>query len=242
MAETEPNPEDPRTTAPPFIPRSNAPHEVYANVLAKQRIQLALTMEQHIGYSMLHMSAGDFGVLDMIVSGSIQRSYHLVEGFIRTWDGWNITAAAPLVRLQIDSLIRLSYLLRHPDAHALAHQLLRVDSFRELRDDHNQRLTDRVLVNSAAGHYPWLPPVYDKANEWVHFSTRHLCNTFFAPDAPENALRIEGRIPLDPTRIPLRFLDELLGAMTEATHCLLDLAEAWAEAKPPPLTDRKSVV
>ena len=50
--------------------------------------------------------------LDLVFLGVMVRSYSLVDGFIDAFDMWNPIVAAPLLRMQIDNLVRLSYLAR----------------------------------------------------------------------------------------------------------------------------------
>jgi hypothetical protein len=114
----------------------------------------------------------------------------------------------------------------------LVSELLEVDSFRDLRSADGRKLTDRVLVDSAANYYPWLPPVYEKSNEWVHFSTRHIFNTWSVGETERSLI---GRIPLAPELIPVTFLTELIGAMAEATRSLFALFEVWEGRKGRPL-------
>lgn len=49
--------------------------------------------------------------------------------------------------------------------------------FRHLKAfDSGRKLTDRELVERVADLFPWLPAVYEKSNEWVHLSDRHIFN------------------------------------------------------------------
>jgi hypothetical protein len=53
--------------------------------------------------------AEELYVPDLLMWSFAQRSYALVDGFLGAFDTWNLLVAAPLVRLQIDTLVRLSY-------------------------------------------------------------------------------------------------------------------------------------
>lgn len=76
---------------------------------------------------------GKVFAFDMFVMGLIERSLHLVYGFMATFDGWNLVSAAPLVRLQIDNLVRLSYVARHPEMHKVAIEAMDTE-FRHMED------------------------------------------------------------------------------------------------------------
>jgi hypothetical protein len=50
-----------------------------------------------------------FYPLDFFLVGVAERSLHLTKGFLTLFGNWNIVAAAPLVRLQIDNLTKVCY-------------------------------------------------------------------------------------------------------------------------------------
>jgi hypothetical protein len=218
------------------IARTAAPHEVYPEALAQQRLLLSTYLEHHVRLALRFLSAsdGELYLTDMLVTAAAQRSYHIVEGFLTTWDSWNVVAAAPLLRMQIDTLLRMSYAARSANSDHVVHALLEQNNFRRLRDPKGRRLHDNVLVEYASEHYPWLPKVYERSNEWVHFSTRHIFNTFHVEDDSEDetsAGRVSGRIPRPPGDIPVELLGELIAVMNEATASIFGLFEAWESRK-----------
>ena len=219
------------------LARTAAPHEVHPDELARERLILATYLGHHVRLVTRFLSAseGDLYLTDMFLVGAAQRSYHVVQGFLSTWDTWNVVAAAPLARMQIDTLLRTSYAARSENSEEVVRQLLKQDSFRKLKDPQARPLTDRRLVELASEHYSWLPPVYEKANEWVHFSTRHIFNAWRLDGAEEEDSdsigRVSGTVPLDPGDIPVAFLAELVGVMNEATSSLFGLFEAWESRK-----------
>ncbi|MCW2853388.1 MAG: hypothetical protein JWM84_3052, partial [Nocardioides sp.] len=116
---------------------------------------------------------GELFMLDLFLLPVLQRSYGLVEGFLDAFDRHNPAAAAPLVRLQLDSLFRVRYVANHEDADGIARALVSGQEFRNMRDG-KQKLTDAYLKGLAAGDHPWAARVYDGTSGWVHFSPSHL--------------------------------------------------------------------
>jgi hypothetical protein len=57
------------------------------------------------------------------------RSYSLVDGFLSGFGTWNPVVAAPVVRVQIDNLVRLSYAANHENTDELALYMLGEASF-----------------------------------------------------------------------------------------------------------------
>jgi hypothetical protein len=130
------------------------------------------------------------------------------------------------VRLQIDTLVRLSYATTCPDMDSLTTALLHGVEFRAMKDDAGRHLTDRRLVERVQKLHPWLRPVYDTACGWVHFSPLHI---FLGTQAGDG--KLSGHLPLHPDVLPERLLAEVLGAMLQATQDLIGYLGMWAAHK-----------
>lgn len=223
-----------------FIPRNMAPFERYPDELATSRINLAQLGRHHVPLMTRVIGAGGaLYMMDLWLLGVAQRSFHLVEGFLQVFDSWNITVAAPIVRFQIENLVRTSYVLQAPDSADLVVKLIKGERFSKIKahDDPKQTLTDRELVKRAAIRHAWLPPVYEASNEWVHLSDRHVFNATQLKEDEDRT--IVGRLPLPIEDIPVRFLAEVLGAMYQATHDLFAWLEEWEEWKAEHATDAR---
>ena len=163
--------------------------------------------------------------------GVAQRSFHLVEGFLNVFDGWNVTVAAPLVRFQMENLYRTLYILEAPNGPDVVLEIMKGTELRKMKAfDTGKLLTDAELVKRSERLFDWLPDVYEASNEWVHFSDRHLFNANRMGDDATSPTLL-GRVPLPPEDIPVSFLQELLGAMRQATRDLFGLLEVWEEWK-----------
>ena len=90
-----------------------------------------------------------------------------------------------------------------------------------------KKLTDAYLVAEAGALYEWLPPVYEMSNEWVHLSDRHIFNAWRNGEG----MTLLGRFPMPADDIPVRFWQELIGAMVQATGDLLAVCSGWATYK-----------
>ncbi|MGD0808623.1 MAG: hypothetical protein ABSA91_02760 [Acidimicrobiales bacterium] len=140
------------------------------------------------------------------------RSYSLVDGYIDAFDNWNPVVAAPLVRMQLDNLVRLSYLATAPSATDVARHLVLGGEFQRLKDPQGKFLTDAQLVRHAQDAHPWVSAVYEATSGWVHFSPSHIWAAVrIARDGdgpPSDTLQI--MVPLQSERIPLSALQSCL--------------------------------
>lgn len=171
---------------------------------------------------------------DLFFIAVMARSYSLVDGFISAFDSWNPAVMAPLVRLQIDSLVRVSYLAKAPKVEEVALYLITGGEFRGLKDADGKALSDRRLIEHAKELHPWIDDVYKATSGWIHFSPAHISAAVqMTPDDSDNEsiLKVFGGVPIRPEQIPLSALEELLGAMTRATAELFFYVQSWEATK-----------
>lgn len=164
---------------------------------------------------------------DFLVTSMVQRSYGVVDALIDAVDSYNIHAAAPLLRLQLDTLFRAHYAARCANADELFKALLRGEEFRKLKDSEGKKLSDGRLKDLAAAAHPWAPDVYDKTSGWVHFSLNHMITT--VQSSGERSLLMS--VPLQPHVIPESLWHEVYAASIRATEELFEYVRAWAACK-----------
>lgn len=190
-----------------------------------------------VAHKFLAADAGHLYMPDLLMMAMMQRSYGLVDALIDSVDAYNLVAAAPLVRLQIDTLVRASYVARCSDADEVIQKVLSGVQFRKLKDDDGKALTDAYLMMLAEPHHGWAKVVYQKTSGWVHLSANHILATWQV-DSEGDPGRLRGGLPLRPDVIPESLWAELLGAMTQATEEIFEYAEMWTSRKglPPGVT------
>ena len=154
--------------------RGASPAETYPD-LKERREALTKLLDAHLGpaRACLGFTTGELYLPDLLLAGVVQRSFHLLEGFLAAYDSWNVIVAAPLVRLQIDNLLRLNYLSLGSNLDETTMRLLEGVEFRKLRDRDGKQLSDYRLRQLAAPRYPWIDKVYEKASGWVHLRYSH---------------------------------------------------------------------
>jgi hypothetical protein len=224
--------------APDLQPPPESPAQVDPT-LAEPRRKLLEQAQAHVLAVKGFMTAtGDIYIIDVFLAGVANRSVYLITGFVDALDKWNVFAAAPLVRLQLDSLIRVSYMTRAPKADAVAEEVMKGRNFRSLSDADGQRLTDKHLVELAVPHHPWLGDVYSSGNEWVHLSRAQVMAPWeFLRDSPAGTLTLQ--FPMRRESLPPAFLKNMVAAMSETTDDLLTYLELWRRRKGLPLGEAR---
>jgi len=90
----------------------------------------------------LMAAEGNLYLPDLIVTAMIQRSYGVVDALIDAVDTYNIHVAAPLLRLQLDTLFRAHYIASGADVDDITMRLLRGEEFRKIKDADGKPLND----------------------------------------------------------------------------------------------------
>ncbi len=116
--------------------------------------------------------------VDIVLLSVLNRSLDLIDGFVGTYNRWNLRTAAPQVRMQVDNLLRLALIHAAPP-HSVSRLLLSGDRLSNHADPlappgKKFKLTDARLRDHARPLFPWLDLVYEKASGWVHFSSVHI--------------------------------------------------------------------
>jgi hypothetical protein len=230
----------------PLPPDSPAGHQAE---LAKPRAFLDRLRVHHVDLSerFLLTSDGDIFSVDLMIAAVMNRSYSLVDGFIDAFDSWNLVVAAPVLRIQIDSLVRLAYMASAPSSEEVAAYLIRGGEFRKLRDKGGKKLTDRRLIELADTAHPWVKGVYEATSGWVHLSPTHMYATWQVHDSEpaeneeETYKTLLGAIPTRPEQIPVSALRELLGGMTKATAEIFAYVEVWESRKGLPTGETRDI-
>lgn len=157
----------------------------------------------------------------------LQRSYGVVDALIDAVDTYNLHAAAPMLRLQLDTLFRAHYIASGPNLDELTSRLLRGEEFRKIQDAEGKYLTDFRLKELASDTHARALPVYRETSSWVHFSVSHMKATTQVGDNNEFFMGI----PLRPSVVPESLLQEIYSAAAQATEELFSYVRGWASRK-----------
>ncbi len=168
---------------------------------------------------------------DLVILSVLNRSLDLVDGFLWSFNRWNLSTSAPAVRMQVDNVLRLA-LLSQAGPGPVVDVLLSGGPLHKEIDPlalpgQKTKLTDKCLREHARDRFPWLDLVYEKSSGWVHFSSVHIAVTMKVTGDG----RIYGRFPSDISGYSFEFLEQVLWAMSESTGGVLEIATEFAEAK-----------
>lgn len=124
--------------------------------------------------TVIQANSGTLYPLDLLVLATLNRSAHLLRGFISLVEDRNFIAAAPLIRLQLDNCLRLFASTLVEDPHQFTLNIIAGQPVRRQRDRDNELMTDKRLVSQLAQHFPWVEKVYEVTSSYIHLSEKHF--------------------------------------------------------------------
>lgn len=152
----------------------------------------------------------------LFLYGAAKRTLAQAEAFRAMEDARNATVAASLVRLQLDSLLRLYTLWWVENADRFNRDVLDGAQIKKLKAADGAVMTDAWLYRRLASEIPWIETVYRESSGFVHFSGRHMlavmqpCND----DKEESAGIVLNLDPSDRDRPP-NYFNQLAASFTD---------------------------
>jgi hypothetical protein len=182
--------------------------------------------------SMLNMVSGknnDLYPLDMLAVAALNRACSQLDAAIDLIRKQNYLVTASLIRLQLDSCIRLygAWLVENPHEYA-AHALKGI-KLGKLKSRSGDFLTDAYLRNSLSKEFPWISKVYENASGFIHLSEKHIFSAITNFDDVSNKLTM--LVGPNQKHIPDTKYLELASALSHITLVLLWLVKGWIKTK-----------
>jgi hypothetical protein len=112
-----------------------------------------------------------------LIAAALRRSGALIEGFLTLIDMRNRFCAIPLIRLQLDSAMRVHACASVTDATAFVKHVLEGGEPKKYKP-RDYRLQDKDLYESLTANYPYTGDLYRETNGFIHLSIHHLFGFF----------------------------------------------------------------
>lgn len=116
----------------------------------------------------------DLSHSDFFTFGALRRTLAQARGFRDLIEARNFPCAAAILRLQIDTAMRMNALSLVVDPDATCKAVLDGEQFNRLKDRDGKRMSDLYLRAKLAERHAWIGPVYERTSGFVHLSGRHF--------------------------------------------------------------------
>lgn len=180
------------------------------------------------GY-VLQADGGALFPVDLVAQAVLHRSMALLRGFSGAIRDENFLCAAPLIRLQLDNLLRFYALFIVEDPHETSMQMFKGVPLRKQRDKKGSKMTDAYLAKKLSAELPWIPEVYKQTSGYIHLSEKHMFNTH--GDVDESTRSVEICISGKDFKIDDGFRIEAIDCMKETTSNILRYIYGWGRTK-----------
>lgn len=159
---------------------------------------------------------------------AIKKTVSLSHAFCTLIKTKNTLSAAALVRLQLDTAMRIFGLTLVDDVEAAGTRLMNDESYRKLRSRDNEPLTDAFLHRKLNEKYPGITEAYEDASSYVHLSGLHIKTGLWSrPGTPTLFFHLSGT---DEAR-PDEWFSELVDSFDQATRLTADLITAFISTR-----------
>jgi hypothetical protein len=111
---------------------------------------------------------------DFFIVGALRRTLAQARGFRDLIDARNFPCAAAILRLQLDTAMRVNALSIVDDVDATCKAVLNGEQFNRLKDRDGNKLSDAHIRKKLAETHPWISSVYERTSDFVHLSGKHF--------------------------------------------------------------------
>lgn len=119
-------------------------------------------------------TGADLSHADFFIFGALRRTLAQARGFRDLINARNFPCAAAILRLQLDTAMRVNALSIVEDADTACRAVLDGEQFNRLRDRDGNKLSDAHIRKKLAETHPWISPVYERTSDFVHLSGKHF--------------------------------------------------------------------
>lgn len=169
--------------------------------------------------------------LDMFVQGAVKRTLCQARAVRQLLEACNLMCARAILRMQIDTAMRIHAAWLVPDPHAFAAMVLAGKRIDKMADRRGNRLTDSFLAKDLSSQHEWVHRVYEHTSGYVHLSESQF---YMSLTAAEETGRFQALVAADDRHMPVESFVEVAECFKEATGIVFHYIEGWRFTKDNP--------
>lgn len=192
---------------------------------------LRTRVERHLelARNMVQREGDDIFLMDMFAIAVLNRSIALLDGFCTLLQAENMIAAAPLLRLQLDNVLRFSAVWLVADPNQLIHKLMSGVPLRNIKDRSGNLMRDSYLIEKLPRNNDWFRRVYTSTSGEIHFSERHFWQAMKADDREDR--RVNLKIGHKDAFVTEAVYFDAVQSFDNVTGALFGFVRGWIETK-----------
>ena len=170
---------------------------------------------------------------DLLAIAAAKRSIALSVGFRSMVSDQNLICAGAILRLQLDTALRIFAGFIVDDPHDFAIAVIEGKRINQMKDQNGRLMTDHYLITELARKYPeyqWIKSTYKETSNYIHFSDTHFFSTL---DRDTREDQTGFRIMIGPrdNDIPDDIYEDAITTFHNSTEILVRLIEGWIFTK-----------
>jgi len=192
-----------------------------------------------LGKKIICVDNGALYPFDILTLATLNRSLSLCSGFRKMIYAKNFICAAPLIRLQLDSVLRMYAASIVNDPHSLSNNIFQGISVRDQKDKTGKKMTDAYLVEGLSKDYEWIESVYKQTSGYIHLSINHIANA--CKNYNKETRSIEYVVSNNQDFLPQSAFVEAINAFIKCTETLFVYLEGWVFSKNNPTLAKEMI-
>ena len=120
----------------------------------------------------MHTRSMSMSSMDMVIIGIVKRCLSTTSAIEKLVLEWNMTCARAVLRMQLDTMLRLSAFWLSSDPQKMAMDFIAGKQINRMKDKDGCKMTDSYLSRKLGKQFDWIPKVYEYTSSYIHFSER----------------------------------------------------------------------
>jgi hypothetical protein len=168
-----------------------------------------------------------FGHQHLFLCGIANRTLVQTRAFKQCVEDRNSLVATALLRLQLDTALRLYALFWVTDPNTFSEEVFKGVQIDRLKAADGKQMKDKYLRDKLVVRYPWVETVYKQTSGSIHFSSRHILEAFEINDAETGSFTLQLG-PNKPNQ-PIEEYADCLAAFQHINLIILAAVQDWFE-------------
>jgi hypothetical protein len=165
--------------------------------------------------------------VEVVMAVALQRSRHLLQAYTAVREQRNITAASAIIRMQLDSAMRVNACFLVEEPLRLWGLLKEGEPWSQLRSAEGRNLSDSYLHQKLTERFEWASELYKRMSGFIHLSRPHLEAATAGDDFP-GMMIFQGPAG---ERVTDDQLNDNAALFLKTTSALLQICEEYASSR-----------
>ncbi|MBV2127574.1 hypothetical protein [Arsukibacterium indicum] len=182
---------------------------------------------ESVGRELFEACEGQLFPADALFLASCNRALQVLHGFMLILRNNGYSCGVALLRIQLDSILRLHGITLTADPHDSANKVIQGEKLSKIKDKAGRQLSDAYLVDRLTEINPWLKDTYRHCSSYIHLSDTSFHHLLDKSEQVPNTNERKLYIGSDESEIAEKYKIELIQAFSVATEGIQKLTKEW---------------